>query len=233
LSLCGRSVCGWAAESLRDDLLCSPRRVPHVAPMTPATRTRRAPPPDAAPTRLTLEAFLRLPERKPALEFDDEGVTRKVSPKGKHSRLQTDLAELFDRSGRRRKVARAFVELRFTFGGRSYVPDVSVYRWERIPRAPDGEVADDFLVPPDVAVEIVSPGQRVNTLVRRCLRYLSLGVQVALLIDPDDRSVIVFRPSVSAVAIRGPDAIDLSDLSDVLPGFRLTVEGLFRSLLMD
>jgi Uma2 family endonuclease len=199
-----------------------------MAIMTPAPR--RGVPPNPQRTTLTLEEFLKLPERKPALEYDDEGVTQKVSPKGQHSSLQLELAELLNRPARRRKVARAFPELRFTFGGRSYVPDVSVYRWERIPRTPLGEVGNDFFVPPDIAVEIVSPGQRVNTLVRRCLRYLSLGVLVALLVDPDDRSVILFRPGISAVALRGPDAVDLSD---ILPGFRLTVEGLFRSLQMD
>ena len=46
--------------------------------------------------RLTLEEFLRLPEREPALEFDDGVVTQKVSPKAKYSRLQGRLARLIE-----------------------------------------------------------------------------------------------------------------------------------------
>jgi Uma2 family endonuclease len=44
----------------------------------------------------TLEQFLCLPERKPALEYGDGVVTRKVSPKGRHSALQDELVERFN-----------------------------------------------------------------------------------------------------------------------------------------
>ena len=178
---------------------------------------------------LTLEEFLDLPEVKPALEFDEGRVTQKVSPRARHSTLQGAFVESVNRRFRRRKIAVAFPELRATFGGRSFVPDVSVFRWERIPREPSGEVADDVSVAPDIAVEVVSPKQSVNALVRRCLRYTSLGVRIALLVDSADRSVVLFKPGASAVALRGADQIDLDE---VLPGFRLAVDDLFKSLLM-
>jgi Uma2 family endonuclease len=179
------------------------------------------------PTRLTLEEFLRLPEEEPSLEYDDGAVTPKVSPKGHHSALQTELIKQLDQSGLPRKLARAFAELRVTFGGASFVPDVSVYRWSRIPVEAGGRLADDFLQPPDIAVEIVSPGQSVNALNRRCLWYVEHGVQVALLVDPVDESVLAFRPGGSVNAWRGSEWIDLSE---VLPDFALAVDQLFASL---
>ena len=181
----------------------------------------------SAQHELTLEQFLRLPEAEPALEFEDGRVTQKVSPKGQHSTLQGALVEIVNRKSRRRKVVHAFPELRTTYGGRSFVPDVAVYRLERIPHTPDGKVANDFLAPPDIAIEIVSPRQTVNALVRRCLRYVALGVRAALLVDPDDESVILFRPDGSAVALRGAGEVDLGDIA---PGFRLTVADLFARL---
>ena len=177
--------------------------------------------------QLTLEEFLRLPERKPELEFEDGEVIQKPVPKGKHSRLQSALAELLNRFGVTRKLACAFPELRATYGGRSYVPDVALYTWDRIPRDPDGRVADDFFEPPDLAVEVVSPRQSVTGLVRRCLWYVGNGVRVALLIDPGDESVLLFRPGGSTVALRGGEQIDLGD---VLPGCTLTARELFDSL---
>jgi Uma2 family endonuclease len=179
--------------------------------------------------QLTLEQFLELPERKPALEFDEGMVTRKVAPKGQHSRLETKLAEWFNRAAEPSRTAIAFAELRTTFAGSSLVPDVSVYRWERIPRDAAGRVANDFLEPPDVAIEIVSPRQGVNVLVRRCLWYVAHGVPLALLVDPHDQSVIVFRLDRPAVALRGDDQIDFSDL---FPGLRLAVQELFSWLIM-
>src|SRR3712207_5956329 len=120
-------------------------------------------------TRMTLAEFLALPEEEPALEFEDGEVTQKVAPKGRHSALQDALTTFINRSIRPRKLGRAFPELRTTFAGRSRVPDVAVYAWDRIPRSEAGEVADDFLEPPDIAIEIVSPGQSTNRLIRRLL----------------------------------------------------------------
>lgn len=180
-----------------------------------------------ASKRLTLEQFLALPEEKPALEFADQVVTRKVSPKGKHSRLQTELAERLNQAGRPRKVALAFTELRTTFGGASRVPDIAVYQWDRIPLDAAGQVANDFREPPDIAIEIVSPEQRGSTLTRRCLWYVARGVCVALLVDPLDESVLAFRADRPPEAWSGPDRIDVSE---VLPDFNLTAAELFASL---
>jgi Uma2 family endonuclease len=177
--------------------------------------------------RLTLEEFLALPERKPALEFEDGVVTRKVTPKMRHSALQMDFAERINAYGRPRRLARAFPELRTTFAGASRVPDVAVFVWERIPTDAAGRLVDDVFEPPDIAIEIVSPKQGVNTLVRRCLWYVENGVRMALLVDPNDESVVVFRPNAPALALRGASVIDFGE---IVPGFELAVEELFGAL---
>ena len=179
---------------------------------------------------LTLDEFLELPERKPALEFEDGRITQKVSPRGKHSALQYAIAENFNRFARPDKLARAFPELRVTFAGVSRVPDVSLYRWERIPLDERGRIADDFREPPNLVVEIVSPKQTVNTLIRRCLWYVAHGVQIALLVDPRDDSIVVFRPAELPGALRGDDRIPLDD---ILPGLDLSAADVFASLRLD
>ena len=93
---------------------------------------------------MTLDEFLKLPEKKPALEFEDGKVTQKASPKGRHSLLQFTLAAYLNGFAKPRKLAVAFPELRSTYAGQSLVPDVSVYPWDRIPRTEAGIVADDF-----------------------------------------------------------------------------------------
>jgi Uma2 family endonuclease len=179
---------------------------------------------------MTLERFLELPEEKPALEFEDGRITQKVSPKGQHSGLQAELVGLINQLARQRKLALAFPELRATFGGRSYVPDISVYRWSRLPVDAAGDIANDFTEPPDLAIEIVSPEQRTTALVRRCLWYVSHGVGIALLVDPADRSVLSFRPDRVPTSLVDSDRIDVDDL---LPGFALTVRQLFDSLRVE
>ena len=107
---------------------------------------------------LTLEQFLELPEEEPALEYLEGAVTQKMSPKGPHGTLQGELYLRFELFGRAHRLARAFTETRATFAGASFVPDLIVYRWERVPSDARGEIAEDFLEPPDIAVEIVSAG---------------------------------------------------------------------------
>ncbi|MDP8922621.1 MAG: Uma2 family endonuclease [Chloroflexota bacterium] len=194
--------------------------------MAIAHRRRRSPVGQA----MSLEQFLELPERKPYLEYEDGVVTQKVSPKGKHSRLQWVLSSFINRLTEPTKLALAFPELRTRFGGRSVVPDVAVYRWGKIPRGPDGEVANDFTTPPDVAIEILSPRQNVTRLVARCVWYVADGVQAALLVDEKDRIVLAFRPDRPPLALRGGDRIPLGDL---LPGLDLTVRQVFDTLKLD
>jgi Uma2 family endonuclease len=177
--------------------------------------------------RLTLDEFLELPERKPALEFEEGVITQKVSPKGKHSRLQLAFCMMLNRVAEAARRALAFPELRASWNNRSYVPDVSLFRWDRIPRDESGEIANDFFEPPDIAIEIVSPKQSVTPLVRKCVWYVANGVRLALLVDPADRSILLFRPDVAPLALRSDDPIDLQD---VLPGLVLTVQQVFDSL---
>ncbi len=90
--------------------------------------------------RLTLAEFLELPEEKPALEYDDGVITRKMSPKGPRGRLEYGLGFLIGGYAEPRQLAAVFIEARVSFAGDSFVPDLILYRWDRIPRSPDGRV---------------------------------------------------------------------------------------------
>ncbi len=182
--------------------------------------------------RMSLEEFLALPDidEKPYLEFADGVVTEKVSPKGKHSRLHNELTWRLNLAARPGKLASVYPELRTTFSNVSRVPDIAVYRRGRTPREPSGEVADDFFDPPDVTIEIISPGQTIAAMTARCRWFVDHGVDIALLVRPRDRSVTRFRPESEPVVLSGADRIDLDD---VLPGFELTVQELFDSLMVD
>lgn len=179
---------------------------------------------------LTLGQFLALPETKPALEYEAGGAVRqKVAPRPKHSRLQSVLTHWFTAFAEPRNLAMALPELRTTFAGASYVPDVAVFTWGRLPLDASGELADECHEPPDVAIEIVSPGESATTLLRRCQWYVAHGVRMAVLIDPRPRGtrVRIVRPSAEPVAL---DANSVIDFDEVVPGFRIAVADLFATL---
>jgi Uma2 family endonuclease len=86
----------------------------------------------AKPASLTLEEFLKLPETKPASEYIDGAVIQKPISKTRHSRLQGKLIDAINEVAEAKQIAYAFPELRCTFGGRSIIPDIAVFRWQNL-----------------------------------------------------------------------------------------------------
>ncbi|NJO11483.1 MAG: Uma2 family endonuclease [Leptolyngbyaceae cyanobacterium SL_1_1] len=177
---------------------------------------------------LTLNEFLQLPETKPASEFIDGQIIQKPMPQGKHSTLQGDLVPAVNSVLKPQRIARAYPELRCTFGGRSIVPDVAVFRWQRIPRDPNGKVSNTFALAPDWTIEILSPDQSHTKVVRNILHCLAHGAQMGWLIDPDEELVFVyFSDRPIAVFEKAGDRLPVPPFAQP---FTLTVGELFSWL---
>lgn len=88
----------------------------------------------------------------------------------------------------------ALPKLRCTFGDRSIVPDIAVIAVEKIQLDEFGEPEDNFFKAPDWSIEILSPSQNTNRVVDNLLYCLRHGTQLGWLIDPGDRSILVFQP---------------------------------------
>ena len=146
----------------------------------------------AAAPSINLEAFLAMPETKPASEYIDREVIQKPTPQGKHSTIQRDLTTAIDRVLKPEKLGRAYPELRCTFGGRSIVPDIAVFASSQIPRNPDGTIANRFMLPPDWIIEILSPERSQTKVTKKILHCLSQGTQLGWLIDPDEQTVFIY-----------------------------------------
>ncbi|MEH2380779.1 MAG: Uma2 family endonuclease [Nostoc sp.] len=177
---------------------------------------------------LSLEEFLKLPETKPASIYIDGEIIQKPMPKTRHSRLQAKLINGINEVTEKRQIAYAFPELRCTFGGRSIVPDVAVIRWQQIEFDHNGEPVDDVLIAPNWTIEIISPNQSSNRVTSNILHCLKYGCQLGWLIDPDDRSVLVFKPHQQPEFCHREDSLTVLDGVDL----ELTVEQIFGWLKM-
>lgn len=195
------------------------------------------------PPTLTLEEFLKQPETKPASEFIDGRVEQKLMPQGKHSRLQLGFCDQVNEIAEANQLAMAFPELRCTYpagsrssvyGGRSIVPDATVFFWKRIPFDADGEVANAFETYPDWTIffqkrdanEILSPDQTTTKVIRNILHCLKHGSQLGWLIDPEERVILVFRPEQLPTELVGDEVLPvLPDLA-----LALTVNDVFAWL---
>ena len=178
---------------------------------------------------ITLEKFLALLETKPASEYINGKIIQKPMPKGKHSTIQGELIIALNASLKPQKTARAFPELRCTFGGRSTVPDVAVFTWDRIPRDDDGSIANAFKIAPDWTIEILSPDQSHTRVTRNILHCLNNGTQLGWLIEPNEQSVLIYYPKQQPAFFE--DADDILPIPDFAKSFQLTLGELFAWLL--
>lgn len=176
---------------------------------------------------ISLGEFLALPETKPASEYFNGQVIQKPMPSGKHSKLQSKFVSVLNDVLEVPRIAEAFTELRCTFGGKSIVPDLSVFAWNRIPEDENGKVEDTFLISPDWTIEILSPDQGESKVTAKILHCLAHGAQMGWMIDPHACSVVAFP------AKREPIYFDLDAPDEHIPTpefanqFQLTVGTLF------
>ena len=160
------------------------------------------------PTKpLTLEAFLELPETKPASEYINGEIIQKPMPQGKHSILQRELSFVLTATFRSDQTAQAFPELRCTFGGRSIVPDIAVFRTQRIPRDSNGDVANLFNLHPDWMIEILSPNQSHTKVIRNILHCLNHGAEMGWLLDPEESCIFVYGANNLVQVFEGTEAV--------------------------
>ncbi|MFY7802662.1 MAG: Uma2 family endonuclease [Limnoraphis robusta] len=178
---------------------------------------------------ITLDEFLKLPETKPANEYIEGQIIQKPMPQGKHSTIQGELVTAINAVLKPQKIGRAFPELRCTFGGRSIVPDLSVFVWNRIPRDQKGEIANSFQNAPDWVIEILSPDQSQTKVTKNILHCLKYKTQMGWLIDPDEKTVFVYLPEQKI------EVYDQSEIALPVPSFanqiQLTIEEVFAWLL--
>lgn len=175
--------------------------------------------------KLILEEFLKLPETKPASEYINGQIIQKPIPQGKHSKLQGRLVTAINDLVEERQIALAFPALRCTFGGRSIVPDVAVFAWERIPLDDTGDVANVFKAHPDWTIEILSPDQSQTKVTGNILYCLKHGSKLGWLIDPDERSVLAYPPGQQPELLQEPT--DVLPVPDLVADLGLTVGDLF------
>ncbi len=102
-------------------------------------------------------------------------------------------------------------------------PDVAFTSAEKMPL--DTRIRGYSEVSPDLIVEVMSPGDSVRALYDKAHMWISHGVILVWVADPDSRTVDVYRQDGTIVTLSEDDALDGAP---VLPGFTLPVREVFE-----
>lgn len=104
-------------------------------------------------------------------------------------------------------------------------PDFSFISRDRLP--PGGMPRRHYPPSPDLAVEVMSPSDRITVLIDKAYEYLDDGARLVWLVLPDERAVMVFRPGQRPRTATGDARLDGED---VLPGFSVPLPELWEGL---
>lgn len=101
-------------------------------------------------------------------------------------------------------------------------PDIAYFSAEKMPLGT--RVTGYAEVVPNLVVEVVSPNNSLREVNDKALMWLSYGVSLVWVVNPDTRSVDVYRAGRAASTLTENDTLDGLD---ALPGFTCTVHEVF------
>jgi Uma2 family endonuclease len=152
-------------------------------------------------TAASLDEYLRTSFPDLDREYRDGEIVERTLPDTLHSRTQVLVAFFFEALRKRFSVF-ACTELRLRLReGLVLIPDVCVFCPERpASRFPD--------FPPLVAIEIMSPDDRLTAVRDKLEEYRAWGVKHVWLVDPHSRRMYICNPGLTEVASLRIEEID-------------------------
>ena len=101
-------------------------------------------------------------------------------------------------------------------------PDVAFVRRERVEVA--GDWVGFWLGAPDLAVEVISPGDSFADVEDKVFDWLDAGCGMVVVANPPKRTATVYRSRTDILVLTEADELDGGD---VVPGWRLPVREIF------
>ena len=113
--------------------------------------------------------------------------------------------------------------------GLNRLPDISFTAWSSLPTdtAHLKPIAD---YPPDLAVEVISIGDRPGELARKRREYFAAGTKLVWVVDPDKKTVTVYTSPDDSATLTEADTLTGGD---VLPGFELPLADYFDDPMLN
>jgi Uma2 family endonuclease len=178
------------------------------------------------PRLLTAEEFMKLPN---PLDGSEQELVKGVivtmpPPKGRHGVVCSRVNRLIGNYVEERKLGIVTSNDTGVILERDpdtvRGPDVAFWSRSRQAEVPEGY----FEVPPDLALEVLTPDTNRKKLRDKIKEYLFAGTRLVWVVDPEDRTVTIHRgPDEARILFESAEL----DGEDVLPGFRCKVVNLF------
>ena len=175
--------------------------------------------PPAPPVKMTLEEFLE--SGLEGYEYVEGELIPKMPTSLKHGKIISKLLLRLLPHVYENELGDVYpADTGFRVGERLLVPDVAFVSKARIPE--DADKASP--IPPDLAVEVVSPTDVLNRIVEKAFAYLAAGTQLVWVVEPKSKTVMVYRSETDIKLLTRNDTLTGED---GVEGFSCPVVELF------
>ena len=172
------------------------------------------------PTTMTLEEFLA---------HDVEGyeyVNGELIPmpplSREHGEISVNVIRYLDAHVYQNKLGHLYTaETTFQVRERTAKPDVAFVSTARL----TGDKTKGFSIPPDLAIEVVSPSDVQSRIVEKALAYLDAGTHLVWVLEPVAKTVTIYRSETDIETLTRNDTLTGED---VIPGFTCPIAHLFE-----
>jgi Uma2 family endonuclease len=171
---------------------------------------------------MTVEEFMNIDDDYHRHELIKGELLTMNPPKSLHGRVVTNLAIILGLHVKANGLGIVYTESGYYLEkGPDTVlgPDMSFVSKERVDEAEDSY----YQGPPDLAIEVLSPGDRKGYVDRKLAIYLETGTRSVWLVNPRRRTVEVISSMSDRRMLHESDEL----VDDTVPGFRVKVSEIF------
>jgi Uma2 family endonuclease len=173
---------------------------------------------------ITLAEFLALPEGDITYELVNGELKPKMAPKRFHSRVTGTIYTILSPWAKNRGEVGIEWAVTLKRRGRDWVPvpDLLYVSYSRL----NSDVIEDepCPIPPDLAIEIISPDQTFGEMSAKATDYLDAGVMRVWVVDSRAKTVTVFYPDARPQTKTGDDSLE----DALFAGLQITPAQIFQ-----
>ena len=171
-------------------------------------------------TDMTLEEFLQ--SDLEGYEYVKGKLVPMAPPTMEHGDISMSLSFLLSLHVRKNQLGRLYpAGTDFKLGDRLVKPDIAFVSMARLPEN-RRQVSP---VPPDLAIEVVSPTDIQYGVIEKAFAYLNAGTRLVWIIEPVGKTVTVYRSETNIKLLTHEDTLSGED---VVEGFSCQVAELFE-----
>jgi len=169
---------------------------------------------------ITLEEFLANDYK--SYEYAKGELVSMPPPTMEHGRISSNIHFLLSAHVRQHQLGKIYIaETTFQVGESGRKPDVAFVSKAHIPE----NERQASPIPPDLAIEVVSPTDKVYDVTEKALEYLDAGTKMVWVIEPVAKTITVYRPPREIKTLTQDDTLTGED---VVEGFQCTVAEVFE-----